>query len=106
MKQTIRIISLLFVAFALVSFVGCASTDTRDRQSVGEYFDDSVITTKVKTAILNDPEVSVLEVSVETYDGVVQLSGFVSTQAQANKAVQIARGVSGVKDVKNDMRVR
>jgi osmotically-inducible protein OsmY len=57
-------------------------------------------------ASLNDPEVSVLEVSVETYDGVVQLSGFVSTQAQANKAAQIARGVSGVKDVKNDMRVR
>jgi hyperosmotically inducible protein len=106
MKNTIRILSLLFVAFALVSVVGCASTDTRERQSVGEYFDDSVITTKVKAAMLNDPDVSALEVSVETYEGVVQLSGFVSTQAQANKAVQIARGVAGVKDVKNDMRVR
>jgi len=106
MKNTIRILSLLFVAFALVSVVGCASTDTRERQSVGEYFDDSVITTKVKAAMLNDPDVSALEVSVETYEGVVQLSGFVSTQAQANKAVQIARGVAGVKDVKNDMRIR
>lgn len=106
MKQASRILSLLFVALALVSVLGCASTDTRERQSVGEYVDDSVITAKVKAAILNDPEVSVLEVSVETYEGVVQLSGFVSTQAQANKAVQIAKGVTGVKSVKNDMRIR
>jgi osmotically-inducible protein OsmY len=106
MKQVSRILSLLFVAFALVSVLGCAPTETRERQPVGEYVDDSVITAKVKAAILNDPEVSVMEVSVETYDGVVQLSGFVSTRAQANRAIELARGVSGVKSVKDDMQIR
>jgi hypothetical protein len=106
MNKVSRILAVLFVALAMGSVLGCASTDTRERQPVGEYIDDSVITAKVKAAIAGDPDVSVLEVSVETYDGVVQLSGFVSNQAQANRAVEIARGVSGVKNVRNDMRIR
>jgi osmotically-inducible protein OsmY len=106
MNKASRILTVLFLALPLGFLAGCASTDTRERQPVGEYIDDSVITAKVKAAIAGDPDVSVLEVSVETYDGEVQLSGYVSTQAQANKAVEIARGVSGVKRVRNDMRIR
>ncbi len=106
MNKASRILSVLFLALPLGLVAGCASTDTRERQPVGEYIDDSVITAKVKAAIAGDPDVSVLEVSVETYDGLVQLSGFVSSQAQANRAIEIARGVSGVKGVRNDMRIR
>jgi osmotically-inducible protein OsmY len=106
MNKASRILSVLFLALPLGFVAGCASTDTRERQPVGEYIDDSVITARVKAAIAGDPEVSVMEVSVETYDGVVQLSGFVSTRAQANRAVEIARGVSGVKGVKDDMQIR
>jgi osmotically-inducible protein OsmY len=106
MNKASRILAVLFIALPLGLVVGCASTDTRERQPVGEYIDDSVITTRVKAAIAQDPVVSVMEVSVETYDGVVQLSGFVSTREQADKAIEIARGVSGVKGVKDDMRIR
>ena len=106
MNKASRILTVLFLALPLGFVAGCASTDTRERQPVGEYIDDSVITAKVKAAIAGDPDVSVLEVSVETYDGLVQLSGFVSNQAQANRAIEIARGVSGVKGVRNDMRIR
>ena len=106
MNKASRILTVLFLALPLGFVAGCASTDTRERQPVGEYIDDSVITAKVKAAIAGDPDVSVLEVSVETYDGLVQLSGFVSSQAQANRAIEIARGVSGVKGVRNDMRIR
>jgi osmotically-inducible protein OsmY len=65
-----------------------------------------VITTKVKTAILNDSSLKVNEINVETFKGVVQLSGFVKSQADIDKAVQVARGVAGVKSVKNDMRLK
>jgi osmotically-inducible protein OsmY len=92
------------MAFALVAVVSCAAPSKQ--QSAGEYVDDTFITTKVKTAILNDPDLRVTEISVETFDGVVQLSGFVSSRAEINRAVEVARGVGGVKDVKNDMRVK
>ena len=68
--------------------------------------DDSVITTKVKAAMLADPATKVLQVNVETYKGAVQLSGFVESQAVANRAVEVTRGVAGVTSVKNDMRLR
>ena len=87
-----------------LALVGCASTSTS--QAPGEYLDDSVITTKVKAAILNDPDLNVMEVSVETFRGDVQLSGFVSSEADATRATQVARDVGGVKSVSNDMRVR
>jgi len=97
---------LLLAAFALsFAFVtGCASTSKQE--STGEYFDDSVITTKVKAAILKDPELKVLQINVETFKGVVQLSGFVDSKAMMDRAVEVTRGVSGVNSVKNDMRVR
>lgn len=89
---------------ALASFLGCASTPTQE--GTGEYVDDTVITTKVKAAVFNEPTLKSAEINVETFKGVVQLSGFVSSQAAINRAVEVARGVSGVKSVKNDMRVK
>ena len=91
---------ILFVAMAL----GCAST--AKQEGTGEYVDDTVITTKVKAAILNEPTLKSAEINVETFKGVVQLSGFVSSQAAENKAVEVARTVGGVKSVKNDMRLK
>ncbi len=88
----------------LASVLGCGST--RTQEGTGEYVDDSVITTKVKAAIFNDPTLKVNEINVETFKGVVQLSGFVRSQADIDKAVQVARGITGVKSVKNDMRVK
>jgi hyperosmotically inducible protein len=104
MKQLGKYLSALFLAVTLVSAAGCAST--AKQEGTGEYVDDSVITTKVKTAILNDPDLKVAEINVETFKGAVQLSGFVSSQAAANKAVEVARRVGGVKSVKNDMRIK
>ena len=91
---------ILFVAITL----GCAST--AKQEGTGEYVDDTVITSKVKTAILNEPTLKSAEINVETFKGVVQLSGFVSSQAAESKAIEVARTVGGVKSVKNDMRLK
>lgn len=104
MKQLGKYLSALFLAVTLMSVVGCASTSRQE--GTGEYVDDSVITTKVKAAILEEPTLKVAEINVETFKGVVQLSGFVSSPAAADKAVEVARRVGGVKSVKNDMRVK
>ena len=92
--------AVLLTATAL----GCAST--AKQEGTGEYVDDTVITTKVKAAIFNEPTLKSAEINVETFKGVVQLSGFVSSQAAENKAVEVARTVGGVKSVKNDMRLK
>lgn len=94
--------SALFLAALLVS--ACAATPKQE--STGEYLDDSLITTKVKTAIFNEPSLKVAQINVETYKGVVQLSGFVDSAADAAKATELARTVKGVAQVKNDTRVR
>lgn len=91
-------------AALLAVTLGCAST--AKQEGTGQYVDDSVITTKVKAAILADPETKVLQVNVETFKGVVQLSGFVDNQLVATRAVEVTRGVAGVTSVKNDMRIR
>lgn len=104
MKQPGIYLSAAFLAVSLASVAGCASTPTQ--QSTGEYIDDSVITTKVKTAILEDPVTKVLEIKVTTFKGEVQLSGFVSSTAEADRAVELARGVKGVTSVKNDMQIK
>jgi osmotically-inducible protein OsmY len=88
----------------LTAALGCASTSKQE--GTGEYVDDTVITTKVKAAIFNEPTLKSAQINVETFKGTVQLSGFVSTQANINKAVEVARGVGGVTSVKNDMRLR
>ncbi|WP_310448106.1 BON domain-containing protein [Thiobacillus sp.] len=104
MNQVSKYLSAALLAVTLVSAVGCSSTP--QKEGTGEYIDDSVITTKVKTAIFNESTLKSAEINVETFKGVVQLSGFVSSQADINKAVELARGVSGVTSVKNDMRVK
>jgi osmotically-inducible protein OsmY len=93
-----------FCAVLLASLLGCASTPKQE--GTGEYLDDTVITTKVKTAVFSEPSLKSAEINVETFKGVVQLSGFVSSRADINKAVEVARSVNGVKSVKNDMRVK
>ncbi len=91
-------------ALLLATTLGCASTATHE--GTGEYVDDTVITGKVKTAIFNEPTLKSAEINVETYKGVVQLSGFVSSPTAETKAVEVTRTVAGVKSVKNDMRVK
>jgi len=103
MKQATRIFTFL-IAISLVAVTGCAST--AKTEGTGEYVDDTVITTKVKAAIFNDPSLSVAEINVETFKGVVQLSGFVNSSEDINQAVVVARGVGGVTSVKNDMRLK
>jgi osmotically-inducible protein OsmY len=95
-----------FSAFLLVALLVSACAGTAKKESTGEYFDDSLITTKVKTAILNEPSLKVTQITVETYKGVVQLSGFVDSAEASRKAVELARAVKGVSDVKNDTRIK
>jgi len=102
--NVMRGFGIVVLTIVLASAWGCGST--AKQEGTGEYVDDSVITAKVKTAILNDPALKVNEIKVETFKGVVQLSGFVRSQADIDKAVQVARGVAGVKSVKNDMRLK
>jgi osmotically-inducible protein OsmY len=104
MKHLIRFFSAVFLALTILTAVGCAST--QKQEGTGEYVDDSVITSKVKAAILEEPALSAAEINVETFKGVVQLSGFVSSRADISKAIEVARGVGGVKSVKNDMRLK
>ena len=80
-----------------------SSTSMSKKESAGEYVDDAVITTKIKAAVLKEPSLKSAEINVETYKGTVQLSGFVRSRADINKAVEVAKGVEGVKSVKNDM---
>lgn len=103
MKQIKTIFALIAATF-FVTLLGCASTATRE--GTGEYVDDTVITTKVKAAILNEPGLKSAEINVETFKGVVQLSGFVGNEASTQKAVEVAQRVKGVKSVKNDMRIK
>jgi osmotically-inducible protein OsmY len=98
-----RWVSLVGIAFVALT-LGCAST--AKQEGSGEYVDDTVITTKVKAAIFNEPTLKSAEINVETFKGVVQLSGFVSSKAAENKAVEVSRTVAGVKSVKNDMRLK
>jgi len=88
----------------MATALGCAST--AKHEGTGEYVDDTVITGKVKAAIFNEPTLKSAEINVETFKGVVQLSGFVSSAAAENTAVVVARKVEGVKSVKNDMRLK
>jgi osmotically-inducible protein OsmY len=100
----VKTFTTLFSAVMLMATLGCAST--RTHEGTGEYVDDSVITTKVKTAIFNEPGLKVSEINVETYKGVVQLSGFVSSRADINGAVRVASSVGGVKSVTNDIQLK
>ena len=103
MRNTNLLRSFL-VAFALTtSLAGCAAMT--GRETPGEYVDDATITTKVKASIVNELGVS-SQIGVETMQNVVQLSGFVDSQRVKSKAGEIARNVSGVKEVRNNLVVR
>lgn len=104
MNQFSKYLSALFLSLTLLTAVGCASTSKSE--GTGEYIDDVMITSKVKAAILGESTLKSAEINVETFKGVVQLSGFVSSQAAANKAVELASAVKGVSSVKNDMRIK
>jgi len=104
MKPFRRSISAVFLALTLATAMGCAAT--LPKESAGEYVDDSVITTKVKAAIVDQPSLKAIEIHVETFKGTVQLRGYVASQSQINKAGEVARGVSGVRAVKNDIQLR
>ena len=104
MKTLHRLPVILLAAAAFTTLVGCASTSTRE--STGQYVDDTAITAKVKAAIFNEPTLKSTEINVETFKRVVQLSGFVNSQADIQKAVAVTRGVEGVASVKNDMRMK
>jgi osmotically-inducible protein OsmY len=97
-------VTSLFAIFATAGLMGCAATATTE--GTGGYVDDTVITAKVKTAIFEQPGLKSSEINVETFKGVVQLSGFVSTRDMESMAVATAKGVKGVTSVKNDMRVK
>jgi hyperosmotically inducible protein len=104
MNQIKRFFSALFLAVSLASVMACTSTPTQE--GTGEYVTDSWITTKVKAALVDHPQVKATEINVETFKGAVQLSGFVSSEAAMYQAVRIASGIKGVTSVKNDMRVK
>ncbi len=95
------------VALSLASvFALGACADTRTSESTGEYIDSTAITTKVKAAILNDPDLKVMQITVKTFKDVVQLSGFVDTGAMKAHATTVASNVAGVRSVKNDLVVK
>jgi len=104
MTSTTKRFTTFFFAVLMATVVGCAST--RTQESTGEYIDDTAITARVKAAIFNEPTLKSAEINVETFKGVVQLSGFVSSAAAERKAMELARGVKGVVSVKHDMRVK
>jgi osmotically-inducible protein OsmY len=101
---TTRRLALLTLALSIGTLAACAATPTSE--GTGQYVDDTVITAKVKAAVLNEPTLKSAEINVETYKGRVQLSGFVSSRADADKAVAVARDIKGVTTVANDMRVK
>ncbi|MBK7491589.1 MAG: BON domain-containing protein [Nitrosomonas sp.] len=104
MKHFVRLFSASFLILVLLTVMGCGST--QKQEGTGEYLDDTVITTKVKAAILNEPTLKSAEINVETFKGVVQLSGFVSSSASISKAIEVAKGVTGVKSVRNSMHLK
>jgi len=104
MKKRNRFVGYFVLVMLMVAFVACASTSKQE--STGEYVDDSVITTKVKALLAEDDFLKSFQISVETYKGTVQLSGFVNSRQAANKAGEIVRSVKGVKSVKNNLIVK
>ena len=104
MMKTHRFLRTLVCIWLINVFMGCAAT--QKQESTGQYLDDSVITTKVKAAILSEPSLKVLQINVETFKGETQLSGFVDSAESARKAAEVAGSVAGVKSVKNNLIVR
>ena len=102
--RILKRLSLLTLTGALVFAFGCSSSPTKEGS--GEFVDDAAVTTKVKAEILREPSLKAAEINVETFKGVVQLSGFVATPAEVGTAADVARKVPGVKEVRNDVKLR
>lgn len=104
MKKMQRITKLLVCLGLITALAGCNAT--QKKESTGQYIDDSAITTKIKTRIFDDARLKSLQIEVQTFKGVVQLSGFVDSAQSVAKAGEIAGIVGGVKEVKNDLVVK
>jgi osmotically-inducible protein OsmY len=104
MKKRSWFIGYVALLMLIAALVACASTSKQS--GTGEYIDDTVITTKVKSMLGADDFLKSFEISVETYKGIVQLSGFVNSQKAIDKAGEIAKGVPGVKSVKNNLNIK
>ena len=104
MKKVNLIIRFLICLFLITAIAGCAGS--KRHESTGEYLDDSVLTSKVKATILGDSKLKVFQISVETFKGVVQLSGFVDSQEMVDRAVHLTRTIRGVKQVNNSLIVK
>lgn len=102
--KAFQYVATMFLTIALLFSVGCASTPTQS--SIGEAIDDTVITTRVKAAFVDDPNLKALQINVETFKGIVQLSGFVETRAEVNRATVVARGIDGVASVRNSILLK
>ena len=103
MKHFTRI-SILVAASAMLVLGGCATGG--QQETTGQFIDDTTVTTRVKTAIYQDPMLKSAEINVETFKGRVQLSGFVSSYDNMDRAVMVTKAVSGVTAVGNDMRLK
>jgi len=104
MKKRNIVIHFLVILVMIATLAACAATSTRG--STGDYVDDSVITTKVKTLLAEDDFLKSFQIGVETFKGTVQLSGFVNSQKAVDKAVEITRSVNGIKSIKNNLIVK
>jgi osmotically-inducible protein OsmY len=104
MKKSNIVIHFLVLLMLIATFAACAAT--RTQESTGEYVDDSVITTKVKSLLAADDFLKSFKISVESFKGTVQLSGFVNSQKAVDKAAEITRSVKGVKSIKNNLVVK
>lgn len=102
--RALKRFSTIIAATLLATAAGCASTETQ--KSTGEYIDDAAITAKVETALIRDDSLDAIDINIETYKGVVQLSGFVDSEEDVDEAEEVARNVNGVVDVENDLRVK
>lgn len=102
--KAFRYVYVVFFALMVASLSACSTGQKHG--TVGQYVEDSAITTNVKAAIFQQSDLSAAEINVETYNGIVQLSGFVSQPGQVSKAASVAKGVEGVRGVKNNLTVK
>lgn len=104
MSRTLKVATVLASLAVAMPIAACSSSPKQE--STGEYIDSAAITTKVKAEILKDPQLKVMQISVETFKDTVQLSGFVDSAATKARATAVVRNVEGVRAVKNDLVVK
>jgi len=104
--NTVKIIKSILFSVSLLTIVPACSTENAKRESTGEYLDDTVLTTKVKSTFLGDSRLKMFDINVKTFKGTVQISGFVDTQQESDRAFQLARTIKGVKAVNNSILVK